>query len=67
MHLEEISFHVASGAHAVVLLDQAGWHGSAELVVPPNITLMPLPPRCPVRIPTIARRHSNLMPRSVPI
>lgn len=47
MHLEEIAFHVAPGAHAVVLLDQAGWHGSAELVVPPNITLMPLPPRCP--------------------
>ena len=47
MHLEEISFHVAPGAHAVVLLDQAGWHGSAELAVPTNITLMPLPPRCP--------------------
>ena len=47
MHLEEIAFHVAPGAHAVVLLDQAGWHGSAELVVPHNITLMPLPPRCP--------------------
>ena len=47
MHLEEIAFHVAPGAHAVVLLDQAGWHGSAELAVPPNITLMPLPPRCP--------------------
>ncbi|MCX7313095.1 MAG: IS630 family transposase [Alphaproteobacteria bacterium] len=47
MHLEEIAFHVAPGAHAVVLLDQAGWHGSAELVVPQNITLMPLPPRCP--------------------
>lgn len=47
MHLEEISFHVAPGAHAVVLLDQAGWHGSAELAVPPNITLLPLPPRCP--------------------
>src|SRR3546814_625629 len=45
--LEEIAFHVAPGAHAVLLLDQAGWHGSAELVVPPNITLMPLPPRCP--------------------
>lgn len=30
-----------------LLLDQSGWHGSAELVVPPNITLMPLPPRCP--------------------
>ena len=47
MHLEEIAFHVAPGAHAVLLLDQAGWHGSAELVVPPNITLMPLPPKCP--------------------
>jgi transposase len=47
MHLEEIAFHVAPGAHAVVILDQAGWHGSAELVVPSNITLLPLPPRCP--------------------
>jgi len=47
MHLEEIAFHIAPGAHAVLLLDQAGWHGSAELVVPANITLMPLPPRCP--------------------
>lgn len=47
MHLEEIAFHVAPGAHAIVILDQAGWHGSAELVVPSNITLLPLPPRCP--------------------
>jgi transposase len=47
MHLEEIAFHVAPSAHAVVILDQAGWHGSAELVVPSNITLLPLPPRCP--------------------
>jgi len=47
MHLEEIAFHVAPGAHAVVILDQAGWHGSTDLVVPPNITLLPLPPRCP--------------------
>lgn len=34
MHLEEIAFHVAPGAHAVVLLDQAGWHGSAVSVRP---------------------------------
>jgi len=47
MHLEEIAFHVAPDTHAVVILDQAGWHGPAELVVPPNITLLPLPPRCP--------------------
>ena len=47
MHLEEISFHVAPGTHAVLLLDQAGWHDSAELVVPDNITMLPLSPRCP--------------------
>src|SRR5258708_38214088 len=38
---------VASGAHAVLLLDQAGWHLSDKLIVPPNITLLPLPPKCP--------------------
>ncbi len=47
MHLEEIAFHVAPGAHVVLLLDQARRHGSAELNVPDNITLVPLPPRCP--------------------
>lgn len=47
MHLEEIAFHVAPGARTVVILDQAGWHGFAELVVPSNITLLPRPPRCP--------------------
>ena len=31
----------------MLLLDQAAWHGSTELDVPSNITLMPLPPRCP--------------------
>lgn len=47
MDLEEIACHVAPGAHAVNILDQAGWHGSAELVVPSKITLLPLPPRYP--------------------
>ena len=28
LHLEEISLAVSPGAHAVVLLDQAGWHSS---------------------------------------
>ena len=46
MHLEEIAFRVVPGAHAVVLLDQAGGHGANDLVVPSNITLLPLPPRC---------------------
>jgi hypothetical protein len=47
LHLAEIATMVAPGAHAVVLLDQAGWHGSDARVVPPNITLMPLPSKCP--------------------
>jgi transposase len=36
-----------AGAHAVVLLDQAGWHLSDKLDIPDNITLMPLPPKSP--------------------
>ncbi len=47
LHLEEISVAVAPGAHALLLLDQAGWHLSNDLVVPSNITILPLPPKCP--------------------
>jgi transposase len=47
LHLAEIAAEVAPGAHAVLLLDQAGWHLSKRLVVPANITLLPLPPKCP--------------------
>ena len=47
LQLAEIAQAVAPGAHAVVVLDQAGWHLSTRLVVPPNITLMPLPAKAP--------------------
>lgn len=47
LHLEEIGACVAPGAHAVVVLDQAGWHGAASLAPPDNITLLPLPPYSP--------------------
>lgn len=46
-HLAEISAMVAPDAHAVLLLDQAGWHLAGALVVPRNISLLPLPPRSP--------------------
>ena len=46
-HLDEIATQVTPGAHAVLLLDRAGWHTTKTLAVPPNITLMPLPPRAP--------------------
>ena len=45
--LEEISQAVDPGAHAVLLLDQAGWHVTPKLKVPGNITLLPLPPCSP--------------------
>ena len=46
-HLEEIARTVAEGAHAVLLLDRAGWHTTPALVVPNNITLIFLPSRSP--------------------
>jgi len=36
IHLEKITFHIAPGTHAVILLDKTGWHRSAGLIVPPE-------------------------------
>ena len=49
-HLDEISCQVTPGAHAVIILDRAGWHTTGKLEIPPNITLVPLPPRAPGRV-----------------
>jgi transposase len=45
LHLAEIAAAVEPGRHAVLLLDQAGWHLSDQVAVPDNITLLPLPPK----------------------
>jgi DDE superfamily endonuclease len=45
--LDEISSNVAKGAHAVVLLDRAGWHITSKLDMPENITPIFLPSRAP--------------------
>jgi hypothetical protein len=47
LHLDEISRTVACGAHAVLLLDRAGWHTTVNLKVPKNMTLIFLPSRAP--------------------
>jgi putative transposase len=52
LHLAEIAKDVAPGRHAVLLVDQAGWHTSAKLDVPSNVTIMPLPAKCPELNPT---------------
>ena len=39
-HLEEIARTVEPGAHALVMLDRAGWHTSSALQIPRNICLL---------------------------
>jgi hypothetical protein len=46
-HLAEIAATVAPGAHAVLVLDGAGWHGGKGLMVPENISLLALPAYAP--------------------
>ena len=45
--LDRLSLTIAGHEHLLLVLDQAGWHGSGDLVVPHNITLHDLPPRSP--------------------
>ena len=46
-HVDEIARNVASGAHAVLILDRAAWHVTSKLVMPTNITPILLPSRAP--------------------
>ena len=47
LHLAEIAQAVAVDAHAVLLMDQAGWHLTDKLILPDNISIIPLPAKCP--------------------
>ncbi len=47
MHLDEISRQIAPKAHAVLLMDRAGWHTTDKLKIPGNITIILLPSRSP--------------------
>ena len=47
-HLKEIATQVSPGAHAVMLVDGAGWHRTGgRLEIPDNMTLLPLPAYSP--------------------
>jgi hypothetical protein len=46
-HLSEISKAVASGAHAILVMDGAGGHGANALCIPENISTVMLPPYAP--------------------
>ena len=43
-HIDEISRAVTTGAHALIILDKAGWHTTRKLKLPENLTLVSLPP-----------------------
>ena len=45
--LAELSSQVPPRTHAMVLIDNASWHVSDEVIVPANLTLVPLPPYSP--------------------
>uniref|UniRef100_UPI0004866A20 transposase n=1 Tax=Rubritepida flocculans TaxID=182403 RepID=UPI0004866A20 len=48
LHLAEISGQVAPGAHAVVVMDGAGWHQRGpDPKLPANVTPLLLPPYAP--------------------
>jgi transposase len=53
LHVEEISRHGEKGAHAVLVMDRAGWHTTAKLTIPKNITPIFLPSFLPSRAPEL--------------
>ncbi len=59
LFLDGFSRSLEPDVQAVLVLDQAGWHGSRTLVVPDNITLVPLPP-------SLGRRCLSVLANSRP-
>jgi transposase len=45
--LEQMARQIAPDVHVVLIWDQAGFHTAGRLKVPPNITVLPLPPYSP--------------------
>ena len=45
--LAELSLVIEPDRHVALVIDNAGWHTAKELIVPSNITLIPLLPYSP--------------------
>jgi transposase len=66
--------HVPAGRHAVVVMDQAGWHSTKRLEIPNNISILHLPPYSPelnpqeqvwqYKVPPIVKNTKQLFLRS---
>lgn len=46
-HLDLIAATVTPGKHAVVIVDRAAWHVTGKLLIPANLSILPLPPYSP--------------------
>jgi DDE superfamily endonuclease len=47
VYLDKFAETIGPDEHALLVLDQAGWHKAKALRAPANVTLEPLPPRAP--------------------
>jgi transposase len=47
IHLDLISEKIEKGHHAILLMDRASWHTTETLIIPGNMSLMPLPSYSP--------------------
>jgi len=56
----ELARAVSAGTHVALVLDGAGWHVSKQLVMPTNLTLIPLPPYSPELNPVEKGQPRNL-------
>ncbi len=68
LHLAEIGRHVRPGAHAVLVLDGAGWHGAKDLRWPGTSAPLPLPASSPElnpqeRVREFLRQHHQALRR----
>ena len=61
--IEEISRAVTTGAHALIILDKAGWHTTRKLRPPKNLTLARCRP--PARSRTPQKTSANIYARPI--
>ena len=47
LHLYEISKQIDKGYHGIILMDGAAWHTTEKLILPENLSIIPLPPYSP--------------------
>ncbi len=46
-HLDLISIAITPGKHGVLVEDRAAWHMTGKLLIPENLSILPLPPYSP--------------------